>query len=684
MRYKTLLMPVLRCLLACAAGAQVFAATGPSIARVWDEEILAGIRMDRPNPPVHARNLFHLSAAMYDVWAAYDPVAVGYLYHSKHPAADVAAARRQAISFAAYRILAERYALSRAATNTLSVIRARMVGLGYDISDFSRDPATPAGLGNLVAATISAYSIDDGARQRQAYEDLDPVEGGYSPSSRPMIVFAEASLASTPNNWQPLAITNALDQHNFPVDIVQKFAGAQWRDVRPFALVRDDPGRLWIDPGLPPRLGDTGDTRFIESVIEVIRRSSELTPDDGVTVDISPGVLGGNSLGENDGKGHLSNLATGAPYPPNVVRRGDYGRVLAEFWADGPNSETPPGHWNTIANDVGDHPAFVKRFGGTGPVVDDLEWDVKVYFALNAAVHDAACAAWSVKRRYDGGRPIQAVRYMGTLGQSSDRDGRSYHKNGLPLIPGLIEVVGPGSAEPGQRHAGLPVDAVALYAWPGQPSDPTARHSGVRWILARDWLPYQRKTFVTPAFPGYISGHSTFSRAAAEVLTAVTGSAFFPGGLGTYTAPADKGLGFEKGPTTDVQLQWGTYYDAADQAGASRIWGGIHPSADDLPGRRIGSRCGIGAWDLARRYFDGSVAGMPAQVEMRSLGDGRHEVRVRTLRGMYHALRSAADPGGPFVDTVPVPVRAVDSSAVVVRETASPATFYRAVRTLTP
>ena len=98
----------------------------------------------------------------------------------------------------------------------------------------------------------------------------------------------------------------------------------------------------------------------------------------------------------------------------------------------------------------------------------------------------------------------------------------------------------------------------------------------------------------------------------------------------------------------------------------------------------MGSRCGIGAWDLARRYFDGSVAGMPAQVEMRSLGDGRHEVRVRTLRGMYHALRSAADPGGPFVDTVPVPVRAVDSSAVVVRETASPATFYRAVRTLTP
>ena len=92
------------------------------------------------------------------------------------------------------------------------------------------------------------------------------------------------------------------------------------------------------------------------------------------------------------------------------MRRGDYGRVLAEFWADGPNSETPPGHWNTITNRVADHPDFVKRFGGTGPVVEDLEWDVKVYFALDAAVQDAACATWSVKRRYDDGRPIQAVR----------------------------------------------------------------------------------------------------------------------------------------------------------------------------------------------------------------------------------------------------------------------------------
>ena len=81
-----------------------------SIARVWDEQALSSIRTDTPHPPVHARNLFHLSVAMYDAWAAYDPVAVGYLYRKKHAVPGgkdegVAAARRAAISYAAYRLL---------------------------------------------------------------------------------------------------------------------------------------------------------------------------------------------------------------------------------------------------------------------------------------------------------------------------------------------------------------------------------------------------------------------------------------------------------------------------------------------------------------------------------------------------------------------------------------------------
>src|SRR5581483_12483354 len=119
--------------------------------------------------------------------------------------------------------------------------------------------------------------------------------------------------------------------------------------------------------------------------------------------------------------------------------------------------------------------------------------------------------------------------------------------------------------------------------------------------------PYQKQTFVTPAFPGYTSGHSTFSRADAEVLTRFTGSAYFPGGLGEFVGTANSYLTFERGPTTDVHLQWATYYDAADQAGQSRLWGGIHIQADDFNGRLTGSQLGIGAYDKAVQYFDGTV-----------------------------------------------------------------------------
>jgi hypothetical protein len=119
-------------------------------------------------------------------------------------------------------------------------------------------------------------------------------------------------------------------------------------------------------------------------------------------------------------------------------------------------------------------------------------------------------------------------------------------------------------------------------------------------------MPYQRPTFVTPAFPGYVSGHSTFSRAAAEVLTAFTGSPYFPGGL--YESPHPVGsLTVERGPSREVDLQAATYFDAADEAGVSRIYGGIHISQDDFGGRRIGAICGRKAVALARRYFDGSA-----------------------------------------------------------------------------
>ena len=153
------------------------------------------------------------------------------------------------------------------------------------------------------------------------------------------------------------------------------------------------------------------------------------------------------------------------------------------------------------------------------------------------------------------------------------------------------------------------VGKVKLKAWrgPAYIGNPAAERAGVGWILAENWWPYQRPSFVTPPFAGYVSGHSTFSRAAAEVLTLFTGDPYFPGGLGEFHAPKDDFLVFEAGPSVDVTLQWATYRDASDQTSLSRIWGGIHPPADDIPGRRIGARIGVEAFAHATRYFEGQV-----------------------------------------------------------------------------
>jgi hypothetical protein len=269
-----------------------------------------------------------------------------------------------------------------------------------------------------------------------------------------------------------------------------------------------------------------------------------------------------------------------------------------------------------IANDASDAIAASSaplRIGGLGPSVDRLEWDVKLYLALNAAVHNAAVVAWGLKGKYDSIRPISLIRYMGGLGQSSNPSARSYNAEGLPLVPGLIELITPATAAPGGRHHALAryVGRVAIHAWAGSPDDPSSEVAGDTWMLATAWVPYQLPTFVTPSFPGYASGHSTFSRAAAEVLSAFTGSSYFPGGLGSYTIPAGS-LVFEHGPTTDVTLEWATYVDAADQAGQSRLFGGIHIQADDFTGRILGSLCGRAAWHLAQAYFAGTV--QPAEM----------------------------------------------------------------------
>lgn len=571
---------------------------------MWDETLLELIREVIPAPTVHARNLFHTSAAMWDAWAAYDPDADGYFVTEKQSADDVTAERETAISYAAYRLLLWRYGTVsdlEAAPGELDVV---MASLCYRTDYESTDGDDPAALGNRIAEAAIAYGSTDGAREDDRY-----VDSSYRPANDPMVVADPGTVMRDPNAWQPLSLGEQIAQNGLPIaGKVQTFIGPQWGYVTPFALPLSPTGTP-IDPGPPPRLGDPAtDDEFKQAAVEVIRYSSELDPADGVEVDTAPDALGDNTLGTNDGSGHDENPATGEPYEATTVLRADFQRAVAEYWADGPKSETPPGHWNLIANDVSDAPGFERRIGGEGPVVDPLEWDVKTYLALNGAVHDAAIAAWGLKSYSDSVRPISMIRYMGGRGQSTDPSGPSYDAEGLPLEPGLVEVVTVESSAPGQRHEALAdrVGEVAVKAWRGFPEDPETETSAVGWIRAVEWVPYQRETFVTPAFAGYVSGHSTFSRAAAEVMTAMTGSEYFPGGLTDWTTPKGELL-HEEGPTQDVTVQWATYYDAADQAGISRLYMGIHISQDDVEGRIIGAEVGTGAWARAQQYFDGTA-----------------------------------------------------------------------------
>jgi hypothetical protein len=575
---------------------------GQSVARVWNEALLNAIRRDTPAPTVHARNLFHASAAMWDAWAAYDPRAEGYFVKEKFEAKDVRAAREAAISYAAYRTLLHRYSLASGLQETFDELTATMKGLCFRIEFVTTEGDSPAAVGNRIAAAAIAYGRNDGANEALRYSDP-----GYKPVNSPLVVAEDGTEMHDPSRWQPLALARTVAQNGIPVPgRLQTFVGPHWGEVAGFALPRPRDG-LPIDPGPAPALrGERrADEEFKRAAVEVIRYSSRLDPQDNRVIDVGPRALGANTLGANDGRGHDVNPATGEPYAPNVARRGDYARALAEYWADGPKSETPPGHWNSIANEVSDSAGLNLRIGGTGRPVDRLEWDVKLYFALNAAVHDAAVAAWGAKARYDSARPISMIRYLGGNGQSSDPDGPSYHPHGLPLEPGLVEVVTRASSAPGERHEALArhVGEIAVRSWSGFPGDPATQASGVRWIRAVEWVPYQLPTFVTPAFAGYVSGHSTFSRAAAEVLTAFTGSSYFPGGLYERPVPAGS-LEIEHGPSDDVTLQWATYFDAADAAGVSRLYMGIHVSPDDFAGRRLGSQCGKAAWARAQRYYD--------------------------------------------------------------------------------
>ncbi|HCW06612.1 MAG TPA: hypothetical protein DGG95_04510, partial [Cytophagales bacterium] len=612
-----------------------------SVARKWNEALLSAIRVDLARPNVHARNLFHTSIALYDAWAAYDDNARPYLlgntvsgfsvpFSGMTQPNNIISARQQAMSYAAFRLLNHRFANSPGAGQSLVNFQALFNLLGYDASITSTDYSTgsPAALGNYIAQKIIEFGLQDGSNEANNFANQF-----YKPVNPPLQPELPSVAMIDPNRWQPLKLTTSIDQNGNPVSSLQSFLGAEWGKVSPFALSQSDLKKItrdgneyWAyhDPGPPPQLDTISSAGTSEeykwNYAFVALWASHLDPTDGVTIDISPASKGNipidnyptdlaglhsfyKETGGDIGAGYTLNPKTNLPYQDQVVPRGDYTRVLAEFWADGPKSETPPGHWFTILNYVNDQNGFQRKFQGVGSSLDPLEWDAKAYLILGGALHDAAISCWGIKGFYDGVRPVSAIRYLAKKGQSSSLDSASYNVAGFKLKNGFIELVKMGDPLAGANNEN--VGKIKLFTWRGPKFiiDPKQDDAGVGWILAENWYPYQKPTFVTPPFAGYFSGHSTYSSAGAEVLTLITGDEYFPNGMGQFFAPKNAFLSFEKGPSVDVTLQWARYKDAADQSALSRIWGGIHPPSDDMPGRFIGEKIGNDAFRLALTYF---------------------------------------------------------------------------------
>ena len=624
-----------------------------SVARLWNEVLLFSIRNDLARPTVHARNLFHVSAAMYDAWSIVNDKGSTYLIGNSlngftsefdgfvnedtNYINDI-----NSISYAAYRLIVHRFNNSPGSDRIIAKANSLMNILGLDINFLESDgyESNSSSLGNFIAEQYIQYGLLDGSNEQSDY-----INQHYEPVNEPLApIFAGNPTVTNPNRWQPLSLDIFVDQSgNILSETTPEFLGAEWGSVWPFGLNDEDlteferdgnTYKVYHDPGTPPLIDDNEQTNelFIESFSMVSVWGSHLSPEDDTIWDISPNSLGNVNDdtyptdfsdftsfynyydGGDTSQGYSLNPVTNDSYEIQNVKRGDYTRVLAEYWADGPDSETPPGHWFVLLNSVSDNPLLEKKFQGEGDELSDLEWDVKSYFVLGGVMHDVAISVWGIKGWYDYIRPISAIRYFSEQGQRTDSSLDNYNENGFELIDGLIEIVQAGDPLAGDDNEN--VGKIKLYTWKGHTyvENTETDFAGVDWILADNWWPYQRPTFVTPNFAGYVSGHSTYSRAAAEMLENFTGSPYFPGGLETHLAKQKEFLVFEDGPSQDIELQWVSYKDAADQCSLSRIWGGIHPYIDDIPGRLIGQIIGNESFEFGAQYFQENLSNPEIQV----------------------------------------------------------------------
>jgi hypothetical protein len=558
------------------------------IAQEWMQLIRDALFVVQLGPPPEALIFWHVSVAMYESCAAYDAVAKGYLTGDQlRQPAEMRTLDNEAetLSHAVYTVLRRRFgdlnlnSRGRPGLNASRALTEKMQQHGYIDAEGNIVESDAQALGTTIGELVLAYSENDGSNHQGDYFD----NTGFVAPNPPIIANQPGTNGVVdPSLWQEIITPNGAQQ---------TFLGAQWRHVTPFALPPYQEGVLRYEPGVPP-LFDQDQQRFIDEMVEVVRVLASTDPDSGLgteMLNLSPRVRGLETPyipGET--QGHPVNPATGQPYADHFVLKGDYIRVNA-MYHDGKTFQTPVPWWNEVVSYVLGGHEIVSETPANKPEGGDLGYDVQMYFAAHGAMHDAGIAVREIKRDLPTSRPITGIRFLAEQGL-------------LPIEEGLIEIIDEDDPLAGENGEFVGEQKVVCWLGPDQ---------GVDWVRGVEWRPYQALDFVSPPFPSFTSGHAMYSRAAAEILGAFTGDAYFPGGLAELTVNA---LRFEGDLTGPVKMQAATYVDMADEVAFARVCTGVHIYADVIESRPIGVEIAQHAMDLAQLYFEGNAAGVAEEL----------------------------------------------------------------------
>ncbi|MCB1634146.1 MAG: hypothetical protein KDI51_06110, partial [Xanthomonadales bacterium] len=354
-------------------------AQASSVVADWNEEMLTAIRNTGPRPTVVSRSLFIVSAAQYDAWTAFAPTALAVTPANRSLRQPLELQteenRRIAVSYAAYVALVDQFPTRVVQFNEF------MQSLGLDPNVNAALP-DPAAIGRAAAQAVLADRSDDNSHQSLNYVDLPSAAfpSFYAPinGADPAAANAAGNAGFNPNHWQPLRVPTGtvVDETGLPVIdpndpssfTDQKFLTPHWGAVDAFAVA--NPRDLL--PPAPPQRGS--DRPYIDSLGQLMTEDEAWNAQFDEVLAFSAGLT-------------------------------DEQKVIAEFWADGPRSETPPGHWNQLAQGVSVRDQH------------DIGQDARMFLALNAAVMDAGIVTWYTKRVFDFIRPASAIRdkYAGQM-----------------------------------------------------------------------------------------------------------------------------------------------------------------------------------------------------------------------------------------------------------------------------